>query len=184
MLNYNMTKIFEKYQSIVSCNDKTSIFHPGPFNLTVNSDRIYLDELFNPKKENFAELVSHILGIFEDYLQNDYLVGIIDHSEVQIDDLSSKSKELIDSCGIVLRNNYCIDVYYEPEEEWYTTIRMQPDTKDNLRKYVESILRGHVGLEGTYINNSVVFISSDGKILLNLYDDRGLDIVRLNVKEN
>jgi len=170
------------YNILIENNEKTDIFHPGPFNLTDNSERIHLDELFKPTKENFNAIVDFVLHVFNEYLDKRYLVGIIDHSETNQLDLDKEVKTSVEECGIILSEEYVIDSFYEPEDLWYTTIRLQYDIDSNLKKYIEGILRPHIHIEGPYLKAEIVFISLNADYLLNLYDDRGIDIVQLRRK--
>jgi hypothetical protein len=171
-------KLDSIYKAIQKENDKLSIFHSGPFNLCPDSKRIYLDEFGLEKKDLLPFLKKYVYELIEPVLGQTFYVCLVSNSEDKINIFPQDSLNHLESCKIETPIEFVHDNEYIHEDEWYNHYLFYKETGSNLQKYINGIL-GHLIKTEPYLDMEVFFIDNSLKTLINLYDDRGIDIVNL-----
>lgn len=167
------------YSEIISKNERESIFRPGPYNHCRNAKRIYLDDLGEEIKSNFDSLTDFILKKTDNLLGEYFFVCLVTYTEDKRVLFPDKELMQLKNCNIPLPSEFKFDQAYIDDDEWYSNYLFFKERKKFLRNYVKGILAPSLSPVDPLINLDVFFISSDLKILINLYDDRGMDIVEL-----
>jgi hypothetical protein len=166
------------FKAIQKKNDKFSIFHPGPYNLCPDSKRIYLDEFGLEKEELFYFLRKYVHELIAPILGQTFYVCLVSHSEEKMKAFPQESLNHLESCKIQTPINFLYDSEYVNDDEWHNHYLFYNETDSTLQKYIDGIL-GYLIESKPCFNMEVFFIDKSLETLINIYDDRGMDIVNL-----
>lgn len=172
------------FKSIVSKNDKYSIFHVGPNNHCEDSNRIYLDNIaFKDQARNIDSIKSVISKVTKEILGKDFFVCFVDNNyenKSQVSELEKGDFEQLVNCKIEIPREHYFETNYIDEEEWFTSFIFYKELRLNSMEYFEFILNRFLGIPNKpFLPFDTFLIDKNLEWLVNLYDDRGIDIVKL-----
>jgi len=172
-----------KLDRVVSFLDKwydiRLLFSPGIYNKFDNSDREYFDELNLKGSKLFYFLNNYLKYKLEDLLGDRFYVCLVFYSEDERgSDLSDKI-QLVKECGINIPSDYVSVNRYIEDYEVYCNYFFYEESVDNLSKYISGTLAIDL-MEGIpRLPCDAFYIKRDMTKVVNVYDDRGMDVVNL-----
>ena len=179
-----MNEANRAFKSIVSKNNKYSIFHIGPYNHCDNSDRIYLDNIvFKDAERNIDSIKNAILEVTDEILGKDFFVCFVDYNseaKSNISELDKSDCEQLVKCKIELPSELYFETNYIDEDEWFCSLIFYKELRLDYMEYFQLILNRHLNMPNKpYLPFDTFIIDRNLEWLVNLYDDRGMDIVKL-----
>jgi len=177
-------KIDASYSEIIKQNSRESIFNPGPYNHCAKANRIYLDELDEEIKTDLQLLTTTVLNKISKLFKDSFFVCLVTFTQEKSVFFPKEDLTQLTNCGIPLPIEFQFEQTYIELDEWYANYLFFKESKTSLKRYVKGILATYLSENEPYINLDVFFISNNLEKLVNLYDDRGMDIVELKTKPN
>lgn len=168
--------IQEIYKEIITKNNEQHIFHTGPYNHCENSERIYLDELFINNSDRIVLLRDFIMKNFKRFYNYDFYVCLVTFSDDNLEKFPQEVLLRLKDCNIQLPIENSYSSKYIQDDEWYAHYLFFKESKYHFEKYINSILYDY---NEPSIYSDVFIINKELSELVNIYDDRGMDIVQL-----
>lgn len=142
-------------------------------------ERIYMDNLFLSKGNRHKHLVVYLKKVFDKFIFDKYLVCFAVQEERKIGKKEALKSLLMElkQCEILFCEMYYKSIF-DVEDDWWIHYFFSLDQKLNLEKYFEVILGCHLGQEKC-LPVEVYFVDADFNYVINIYDDRGLDVFYL-----
>lgn len=160
--------------------DLNNLFSIGLYLRYANTKRIYLD---NIKKEGI-DLFMFLLELIEKYmrkhLSDSIYICLMNYEWTYQKELSTETVNQLKRTGINIPELCAKREYYDFDDEWYVKLYFYEESLDNIKKYLWGILAGHCLVQPNSFMD-MFFISKDLSALLNVYDDRGMDLKKLNI---
>lgn len=166
---------------LVTKYDANDLFHPGPYNSKgITGERIYLDEI----GLKGGELYNHLVKLIDDKIGSLFNKGLyVCIATSSWEDTSNYPKEDLEhvkKCGIKVPTTAAYSKKYISDEEWYRHYLLFEEQPENLRQYIHYSIANHIQeIESTYWPCDIFILNSTLNIMVNIYDDRGMDIIEL-----
>jgi len=152
-----------------------TIFSLGLYHKFNNVQRIYLDKLFGKKYDESIDYVTNLVKI---NMGKQFYVCLVDYSDFEMSFFDKHSIANLNKIQIQIPNYNIYMTKYIKDDEWYEQYLMFIDYNINIKKYISGIIN-RVRFNKPSINTNVFFVDLNLKMVINLYDDRGLDILKL-----
>lgn len=137
--------------------------------------RLYLDHMFDKNNE---EKIKFVYNTIEPILGESYYVCLSSFSDTPPNETESIFK-FIDSKLASPSEIKFVKKYME-DDEGYCIFLIYKDSKLNLLKYISGIINT-VNLGEIIINYEVFFMDLYFNTIIDVYDDRGMDILNVNL---
>ena len=177
---YELEYEFKRLQGLI--NDKTlekGLFHKPKY----SAIRIHLDTPWQCNSScdpiaRFSYSYMNSLPICSSLLDSDYLVCLLIESDKNI---SRKDIIALRECSINIPKNKLFFSYYSDEDDLHKNYIFFKDSLKSLTKYVwNSISKGCSTIE-PYCVPDIFLANINAEHLINIYDDRGMDILTRDV---
>lgn len=155
------------------------LFSLGLYNKFDKVDREYFDELNLKELELYIYLKKYLTRKLRTLLGEKYFVCLVLYFEEECDNDLSEDLESIKECGIQIPNNNVSFTRYIEEEELYAHYIFFEDCEDNLQKYIAETLAIDLLNVDPVMPCNVFYVKSDLTKVVNIYDDRGMDVLSL-----
>ncbi|RUO45867.1 DUF3885 domain-containing protein [Pseudidiomarina donghaiensis] len=154
--------------------DVNKIFRIGPFNRFEKAERV---ELPNSTQTSVDALVQEVISRSSEAIGNsEFFIALV--FEEFDNHLSEDEVSLVNKSGISTENPIGATEFYDENDELYCFVRAYSCNESELENVVRAKLARHLDLEPYYMAELFI-VSSDGSKVINLYDERGMDIVWL-----
>lgn len=146
-----------------------------------NVERIYLDEFNVEGIELFLFLINYLYELMKSNFTDSIYICLVNFSNKKLFNLPKKKKESMKYLNINISNDKIQKTYFLEDDEWYVNLFFYKEEFKNIKKYLWGILsKNFLGIEPV-LNMELFFISNDLSKLINIYDDRGVDIMKLEI---
>lgn len=158
--------------------DLNSLFSLGLYNKFDNVNRIFLDEICD-KNYKFDSVYSYAEKVFKTKIKSDFFVCMVTYTENPTNVFPSQELEQLSDNEIDIPTKFIYWSAYNNEEEWYVHYLFYEEKEIFLPKYISGLLARHLLDNKPYIGSEMFFIPQAGDVMINMYDDRGMDILEL-----
>lgn len=173
--------IFEKIEKNYDLND---LFSAGPYNRYENTKRIYFDNIKKRGIDRFLFLIELIEKYMRKQFSDSIYICLIDYDFTYQKKLPKKKVSQFEYTGIKIPKLCAKRDFYDMEAEWYIKLHFFEENIGNIKKYLWGSLAGNfsdIDIQ-PILRLDIYFISKDLSTLINIYNDRGMDIMKLNIK--
>lgn len=154
--------------------DCRKLFRVGPYNRMEEGTRVELPDARKFSLDDFvAEVVSAIGHSIYERLK--YVVLVFSNYE---NSFPANELKVIKRLGIMDTNTLDEFDYYDDDDELFFFVRAYRITSVTVRNIIKLSLACHVGAR-PYLEPDCFFLTSDFSHAINVYDDRGMDIVNI-----
>lgn len=167
-----MDNILTDIKEKVDCN---RLFRVGPFNRFNNAERI---ELPSSEESSVQDITQKAISIITEEIASKEFYVILVFEEYN-DELTKEEVELARECGVDIDKPIGSYNFYDDDDDLYCFVRAYHCNESELEVIIKGKLARHFDLE-PYFMAELFILSSDFKTIINLYDERGLDIVWIN----
>jgi hypothetical protein len=172
-------RIFEKIESTY---DIKELFSLGLYHKYEKVNREYLDKFDKKGIDLFLFLIDYISDLMIKYFSDSLYVAMLYSDNKYEKKLQKKTIDNLKYLNINIPANCIKREYFLPDDELHTKLFFFEEDYKNIKKYLWGLLsRNFMGIEPS-LNMEIFFISKDLKTLINVYDDRGMDILELKIK--
>jgi len=169
--------LIDAYNRLKKSYDLSILFSLGLYHKYKNVNRIYLDE--NEELKNINSYIKYLDKSFFKIFGNTVYVCLVDYTEQECNSFPNEELTLLKKCGIDIKetDSKYFSKYIEDEER-YAHYLLHVVKKNNLNLYIKGLLSLHLDKE-PYFTSNMFILSEDLKYLINLYDDRGVDVMKM-----
>ena len=166
-----MVGVLSKLLGRVKAND---IFRIGPFNRFEKSRR---EELSSFNSVSIDVLVEEVTSCLNKEIQNSefYIALVFEEHENCVSD---EEVSFVNDCGINTDEAIGAVDFYDEDDELDYFVRPYECSAFEIKRVIKSKLARHLEVEPYYMAELFI-IANDGSRVINLYDERGMDIVEL-----
>lgn len=170
------------FMKIEESYDIKDLFSYALYHKYNNVKRVYLDVFELKGVQLFLFLINFICDIMKNYFSETMyicLVSFDNENMIKLPKEKIKSLKLLD---INIPKASIKKQYYLEEDEFYVTLYFFEEKFQNINKYIWGLLACNFSEIEPCLQMSMFFISKDLTSLVNVYDDRGMDIMKLDIK--
>ncbi|MFA8301428.1 MAG: hypothetical protein ACEPOV_14770 [Hyphomicrobiales bacterium] len=146
-----------------------------------NVKRVYLDELNVSGISGFLKLIDYTKKIIKPLIGDEFFICFVSQSDKVFSKSCKRQLSMLTFLGLKKPSEiYMKDIFLE-EEERFMRYLFFLDSLSSLETYIWGALASeYEGVNITpYIAGDIFIISQDLRYVINIYDDRGLDILKL-----
>lgn len=155
------------------------VFSLGIFNRFENCKRIYLDRLNKKGLDLFIYLVRNITSKMKLIFRNGYFVCILSYSNAELKNIPYSTLKVFKIFNIKIPKDHVYIQEYCKEDEIFLHYLFFRENPTNLEKLIWFCLSRNFTHIKPYSNSDIFFFTLNTDLIINLYDDRGIDILIL-----
>ncbi len=171
--------IFTKIEQSYNIKD---LFSYALYHKYDNVKRVYLDEFELSGIQLFLFLINFICDVMKNYFSETVYICLVNFDNENLTKLPKEKIKAMKLLDINIPKASIKKQYYLEEDEFYVTLFFFEEKFQKINKYLWGLLAcNFLGIE-PYLQMGMFFISKDLSSLINVYDDRGMDIMKLDIK--
>jgi len=173
-------EIDESFNYLISNYDFAKIFsHNSNYNFP-NNERIYLDNTGLKGKRLHSHLLEKTSRIASNYVKSEFLVALVEFSPENSEKEGYILRDM-DEYNLALPEAYLYHEEFIEEDEWFIKCLFFYECKNTLESYFNGVLTRHIaGLNRKkYLKPEPFIFDLELNYRIDLYDDRGMDILFL-----
>ena len=159
--------------------DVNDLFHPGPYNSEgLNGERIYLDETGLKGKRLYNHHVEFINDLIGSFFRDGVYICLATSSLENDTYFPKEDLDQVENCGIHIPPIAAYHMEYIDEDECFRHYILYAERPKNIEKYVHHSIANHIqDVDFPYWPCDIFLLNSELNKMVNIYDDRGMDII-------